>query len=652
MKNDNVNEKVKTLKSTIFNNNNPKMTRNDKIFKKIENSKNPVNPKSEKNTISGKKRPKSEYKMPVNPDILIYNMNLLIDKMNNLKKLMYKTSDLESMLVMDKYGIKYSNSIRKNINPNKRLMTPVSSKENNIFKKFQSSKIINIYLNKTYFKKGEGKKLKINKSKRKSEGRLLDIEKEFDLTNNCKNLKEKLYSQSFLDLAKKNKILYHLKTELFLLQQRNKIADNDAYVKDNIKNKNLTFVRENIGLDKYYSKVKSKYMNNKLKYNKDKKRGKTATSFNYRNKNIIPEKTNSMIQIKIHDDNNNDDEITESIKPNKKIMFLKDNNNINSYNARKRPCKSGKITKNRNFFNEDYNNKYLLKTPSNKSPNLSIFNKSINPRATLGKGIKKKSFTFITNSNNSQDNTSYNSLNSSIKTSDLLHSLSKNNKIIEKFNQSNTTSKTKNQSNQSNQSTFIKSRKGFLINKLKNMINNSNRIHKNFMHINEMAKSKKEKIFSKHDYGLKPEEGIDIKKINKFFKFSNREEVDVEKIVKENANKVKSNMDKRCNKILDGIINELFFEENRLNKKYYGLSSYEKKIIKIKRDEYFKKLSNESVLLEKKLEREHIMNMFTYKDAEIIKLLKEKKVTLMDQIDELYFKYKALKYFNSEKEDK
>ena len=111
-------------------------------------------------------------------------------------------------------------------------------------------------------------------------------------------------------------------------------------------------------------------------------------------------------------------------------------------------------------------------------------------------------------------------------------------------------------------------------------------------------------------------------------------------------------MDKRCNKILDSIINELFFEENRLNKKYYGLSSYEKKIIKIKRDEYFKKLSNESVLLEKKLEREHIMSMFSYKDADIIKLLKEKKVTLMDQIDELYFKYKALKYFNSKNEDK
>ena len=646
MKNDdNVKEKEKRIKSAIFNNKNSKLNPNDIKFKKIEKSKYPINHKSISNSKNESKRPKSEHKMFSSPEILIYNMNLLIDKMNNLKKMMYKTSDLKSMLVMDKYGLKYSNNIRKNINSNKKLMTPVSSKTSNIFKKFESSKTNNFYLNKTYFKKREANKLKINKTKKKSTGRLFNIEKEFDLTNNCKNLKEKLYSQTFLDLEKKNKKLYHLKTELFLLQQKNKIADNDAYVKENIKTKNLTFVRENIGLDKYYSKIKSKYMNNKLKYNRDKKRGKTTTSF----KDILPDKTNSMIQIKIHDI---DDEITEIIKPNKKIMFLKDNNNINSYNTRKRPCKSGKITKNRNFFNEDPKNKYLLKTPSNKSPNLSTFNKSINPKVPVGKGIKKQSFTFITNSNNSQDNTSYNSLNSSIKTSDILHSLSKNNKIIEKFNQSNSTSKSKYPSNQSNQSTFIKTRKGLLINKLKNIINNSNRIHRNFMQINEMAKDKKEKIFSKHDYSIEPDDGIDIKKINKFFKFSNREEVEAEKIVKENANKVKNNMDKRCNKILDSIINELFFEENRLNKKYYGLSSYEKKIIKIKRDEYFKKLSNESVLLEKKLEREHIMSMFSYKDADIIKLLKEKKVTLMDQIDELYFKYKALKYFNSNKEDK
>jgi len=646
MKNDdNVKEKEKRIKSAIFNNKNSKLNPNDIKFKKIEKSKYPINHKSISNSKNESKRPKSEHKMFSSPEILIYNMNLLIDKMNNLKKMMYKTSDLKSMLVMDKYGLKYSNNIRKNINSNKKLMTPVSSKTSNIFKKFESSKTNNFYLNKTYFKKREANKLKINKTKKKSTGRLFNIEKEFDLTNNCKNLKEKLYSQTFLDLEKKNKKLYHLKTELFLLQQKNKIADNDAYVKENIKTKNLTFVRESIGLDKYYSKIKSKYMNNKLKFNRDKKRGKTTTSF----KDILPDKTNSMIQIKIHDI---DDEITEIIKPNKKIMFLKDNNNINSYNTRKRPCKSGKITKNRNFFNEDPKNKYLLKTPSNKSPNLSTFNKSINPKVPVGKGIKKQSFTFITNSNNSQDNTSYNSLNSSIKTSDILHSLSKNNKIIEKFNQSNSTSKSKYPSNQSNQSTFIKTRKGFLINKLKNIINNSNRIHRNFMQINEMAKDKKEKIFSKHDYSIEPDDGIDIKKINKFFKFSNREEVDAEKIVKENANKVKNNMDKRCNKILDSIINELFFEENRLNKKYYGLSSYEKKIIKIKRDEYFKKLSNESVLLEKKLEREHIMSMFSYKDADIIKLLKEKKVTLMDQIDELYFKYKALKYFNSKNEDK
>jgi hypothetical protein len=144
--------------------------------------------------------------MSTNPDILIYNMNLLIDKMNNLKKMMYKSTDLKSMLVMDRYGLKYSNNIRKNINSNKRLMSPASSKTSNIFKKFESSKTNNIYLNKTYLKKREANKLKINKSKKRPEGKLINIEKEFDLTNNCKNLKEKLFSQTFLDLEKKKKL--------------------------------------------------------------------------------------------------------------------------------------------------------------------------------------------------------------------------------------------------------------------------------------------------------------------------------------------------------------------------------------------------------------------------------------------------------------
>ena len=39
---------------------------------------------------------------------------------------MYQATDLRSMLAMDKYGLKYSNDLRKNINSAKKLMSPHS----------------------------------------------------------------------------------------------------------------------------------------------------------------------------------------------------------------------------------------------------------------------------------------------------------------------------------------------------------------------------------------------------------------------------------------------------------------------------------------------------------------------------------------------
>ena len=110
-------------------------------------------------------------------------------------------------------------------------------------------------------------------------------------------------------------------------------------------------------------------------------------------------------------------------------------------------------------------------------------------------------------------------------------------------------------------------------------------------------------------------------------------------------------MDKKCSRILDKAIHELFYQDRRLNKKYYGLSFYEKKMAKIKREEEFKKIGNKTSLLEKKLDKDQILSNILPKDEEIIKLFYDKKEDINYDIEQLYEKSKILKYFNKNKKN-
>ena len=646
MKNEILYENINISDSPFVRNKKKNLTNN--IFKKIES---PIeffnnNKNNKKSTLKINKNKKGIFKL-TNPAIAHYNLNLLIDKMNSLKQLMCRTTDLKSMLVMDRYGLNYSRELRKNVNSSKRVMTSITPK-NNLRKKFENSSKNNKIVNKSYFRtRTINPDTKIKKSSKERIRKLTKNGGTFDLSNTSKNIKEKKFNQTFLLNQKKDKTLYHLKARLFLLDRKNKITDNEEFDTGYKQNQNLTFIRENFDKENYYSQIKSKYMKNihNIK-NRRKHNITTVNNSHNKTKNIskISYNDNNIIKIKI-DENSYTDTI-EKIPSKNIIRNLKEK--INSYkkknNFRKR------INKINNNTEKDL---YILKTPSVKSPTLSLFNKSINLNKEKGKTLKvenKKSFTFITNSNNSQDNTSHNSLNSSIKTTDILNSLNKNNiKIIKKnYNKINTNKpKTRYQSSIDRIKKF---KKVIFINSLNNLIKKSTKINNNFLFLNENGKLQKNKIFSKPDYSYQ-HESIDLDEINKFFKFSKAEEeeedVDPEKILFENAKKVKTSMDKKCSKILDDIIRELLYHDRKLNKKYFGLSMYEKKLLKIKREETYKKLSNETVLFEKKFDKDQILNDFLPKEDELKKLVKEEKKDLIGEIDDLYNKYKILKFYNS-----
>ena len=79
---------------------------------------------------------------------------------------------------------------------------------------------------------------------------------------------------------------------------------------------------------------------------------------------------------------------------------------INSYKVKQRISKSNKSVNNNIFLtntNNINNSKYILETPDQTSPNLSIFKNNVGKCKTTKK-INKISFTHLTNTNNINNN--------------------------------------------------------------------------------------------------------------------------------------------------------------------------------------------------------------------------------------------------------
>ena len=621
--------KIKIKSSTIKNFKTKLITRNINRNKSPQcfNKNNMFKKSLTKENNSRKKMPK----INSNYEGSLYNINSLIAKMNSLKKLMYKTTDLNSMLAMDKYGLKYAYDLKRNINSANKLMSPLNqeSKNNNNYDINNLNYFQEININKDYLKQS-----------RRFEKELKNLSKDFDLTNsiNVSNLKKEKI-KDVLEEEKKDKKLYHLKTELFLLDQNNKIKD--SYISESKLNKNLTFIRDNTMKDNIYCQIKSKYLSKN--HNKNKRKRTLLLTLNNTNnfselknsfKNTFNEKS-EIIKVNENEEDNNFN-VEKNGMSKHKIFLLK--NKMNSYNTKiQNSIKNinNNLNKNQKIFNYDLK----IQTPLPTSPNLTLSN---NIRPIKSKNIKKLSLYHLTNSNNSKENSAYNSPNSSLNGNDMIYPKFKN---IIKITKNNTNKN--NISLKNLKKHILNPRKFFLMKKINNIMNKSNSIKKSFINTSDEIKELKKKLFSKYDYKYKLNKDLNINldQINKYFKFSKRDDIDEIQLIRDNANKVKTIMDNKCSKLLDSIVNELLYQDRKLNKQYLGLSSYEKKILKIQREDDIKKIGNEHAFNEKAIQKDKILDIFLSENQEIIDLLKENNnKNRYDDIELLYIKSKVLKH--------
>lgn len=461
--------------------------------------------KTIKNNIKPKKnKPKIKvYSKYLNSNA---HLNDLIAKMRCYKDLLHKTSDLKSLFLVDAYGLKYSNELKKIINHVKKHIFPIPPHYN--FSMNQKKKTQNIDNN------NKNSVLLINKRKSTIKKEEQNGDNVFDLTGNIKTNREKSLNQEIFNRGKKIKKLLNLKRQIFFLDRDESLS--------NKKNKNLEFLRNKNVKKNIYDKIRSKYKRPKTAEfrfkNNFSKISNNLSSFN--TPNFLSNNSNYQNKF-FSDETNNKDE-------NSKNYFNEISENINYY---KNKMKSYKI---KNILNWENINAFSENT-NNITPNISIYRASQIKSSNIP--IKQK-FKQIIFSNQSQEATSIKSPNE------------------------------KNQSQEINYSLSIKSQKKNFVDKLNKLENKSNIINQNFSDYADKSQEICSKFFNKLT-PKKSKEDLNVKEINDHFNFSKGFETDLESLLKKNANKVKKIMDPKCGKILDEIVKEVCLEENKLNKNYF-----------------------------------------------------------------------------------
>ena len=437
------------------------------------------------------------------------HLNDLIEKMRCFKNLLHKTSDLKSLFLVDTYGLKYSNELKKIINNVKKHVFPLpphynfsmNAKEKT--KKNKTDRNSKLFISFTNKRKSTIKKEEQN------------VDNVFDLTDNIKTNREKNLNQEIFNKSKKMKKLLNLKRQIFLL-------DKDECLSSK-KNKNLEFLRNKNIKKNIYDKIKSKY-----------KRPKTAdfrtkNNFSRINNNSKAFNTPNFLSNNSNYQNNIfSDEINTNKNESSKNYFNEISENINYY---KEKMKSYKI---KNILNWESVNAFSENT-NNITPNISIYKASQIKSPNIP--IKQK-FKQIIFSNSSQENPSLKSPNE------------------------------KNISQEVNYSLSVKSQKKSFVDKLNKLENKSNIINQNFSDYADKSQEICSKFFNKLT-PKKSKEDLNIKEINDHFNFSKGFETDLESLLKRNAKNVKKIMDPKCGKILDEVVKEVCLEENKLNKNYF-----------------------------------------------------------------------------------
>ena len=139
---------------------------------------------------------------------------------------------------------------------------------------------------------------------------------------------------------------------------------------------------------------------------------------------------------------------------------------------------------------------------------------------------------------------------------------------------------------------------------------------------------------------------LNIEKLreNLNLKKSVNREIDDKKLIINNSKKVKLMLTSKNRKILNTILVELIDKQRRVNNFYSDLSHYEKMIQKFERNKKYRRFANKSMNLEKRLDRESILEVFKQDEEKIMEYLKE--INDKDKYDEEEWKHILLKHKN------
>ena len=426
----------------------------------------------------------------------------------------------------------------------------------------------------------------------------------------------KLLSISNSGIDTSNKLLKSINYSKVLLNKFNLLEDEDfinftyQHLKKNKENNNNNFLNNS---NYFNNKNKEKTISNEFNFNlnyhcfKNKKDFKKSKKYlkkceqNEKLKKLIGD-----IEVKEQRKKYALKKTFEPIKIYKNSDFMRNENDLNKLKYKKIKSKYLQCFNIQNIddFNEEYFKTFNVKeeifspfqSPKKHHYNNSLGNnsdiKSINTNFTLN--VK-------TIGNNNNDSNLFNF----ITNEDSENKKKKNKRIFlsQEFRPKSCTNRINNKIIKE-----IKNKKMF------KKINNIQRIS-----INESEKLEKEtKKNSNHfksnsisEY-KKKKANIDINKINKDFGFSdstfkvkNLNEIE---IIKKNAKNVEKHLDDKSKKILKLIVENVLFDNYRLNKGYVEDSLYEKKIFKLKNDKEIKKLSEQTTNLEKEVFNHELMD--------------------------------------------
>ena len=589
------------------------------------------------------------------------NLNFLLNKIDRTKDLVlnnnFDKKDIKSLKNLGNNSLLLTKNLRKEANKATKLAYGynLSSRDlDNFLSKLRRKK-------KYYAKKQKNKIDKIEEIEEIKKDNLENYKNEFDLALAGKNQEEKILNNSFLKDQKRMRDLYNLKLELNLIEQKKKIGDRRSF--DDIKSSSSTLKIRDISKNYKYQKVKSKYyamyelsksfkienelMEKNILINEDYQSDEDIFITN--NTNMLPITKKTLLK---EEDKNNDNDV--KINNNNKKIFYK----------KKKPFSARMVKDTKEIKN--FNNSAIIKSPKNKANNSG---QAIRLKLKSGTNLTKKDID-INNNSNSNKKGLYNKIYKanfrnrtgqlvSQKTSKFstksssrpLSSLSNfNNTTWHFFNNKN---KKMNRSMSNIYTNSLKSDKNFkkYMSKIDQMLRYSDYSTDKFK--SSFRKLNKEKLFVKSTNKIfERKKIVNIDKIIKNLNLDRirHEQINDKKLVYDNSLKVKLLLNLKNRKILNTIILTLFDEQRRVNNYFVDTSLFEKNMKKNERNKIFNKMSYKIINLEKKYDKEQILDELNKMDENVEEFIR--KIEKKDIYDENEYKFILVKNKNMKMMDR